>query len=261
MLRLSALPAIGIRTRAVASSTTSAGKPWASGPNNHAVGRARSMSSRLTEPSSTVANTCNPASRRPATTASVSGSAMTGMEKMLPAEARRHLPLYGSTLGPASITASAPMASATRMMVPALPGSETPTGTATNVGASASTCSRPASGIVHTATRPTGVTVSDKAFAARSVTSWVGVPASRSANRAAASSVANTSETSPRRSAASTRLGPSARKRAARRRPVWRCSLTAATTRAERSVRVRQPRPTGRSRRQAVHPWPPRPAR
>jgi hypothetical protein len=36
-------------------------------------------------------------------------------------------------------------------------------------------------------------------------------------------------------------LGPSARKRAARRRPTWRCSLIADATRAERSVRVRRP--------------------
>ena len=43
---------------------------------------------------------------------------------MLPAEDRRHLPLYGSTLSPAKTTAAAPMASASRISVPALPGSD-----------------------------------------------------------------------------------------------------------------------------------------
>ena len=46
-------------------------------------------------------------------------------------EARTHLPLCGSTASPAkSTTAPAPAASATRMTVPALPGSATATRTA-----------------------------------------------------------------------------------------------------------------------------------
>ncbi len=43
----------------------------------------------------------------------------------LPAMARTHLPLYGSTASPANTTASAPAASAVRSTVPALPGSRT----------------------------------------------------------------------------------------------------------------------------------------
>ncbi len=68
--------------------------------------------------------------------------------------------------------------------------------------------------------------------------------------------------TSPRRNAASTRLGPSARKRPARRRPTWRCSLTAAATRADRSVSVSGSL-AGRGVHilRAVRPWRPRPVR
>ena len=85
---------------------------------------------------------------------------------MLPAEDRRHFGLYGSTLLPARISASAPMASASRIRVPALPGSDVSTATATSRGRGG----RETSGIRHTATKPTGVTVSDNAFAALSVT-------------------------------------------------------------------------------------------
>ena len=177
------------------------------------------------------------------TAAAASASDTTGIEKILPAEARRHLPLYGSTLWPASTTASAPIASATRIRVPAFPGSEISAATASSRGESASTSSSEVSGTEHTATSPTGVTVSDNAFAARSVTRCTCASVRSEPNRACAASVAKTSETSPRRNPASTRLGPSARKRAARRRPTWRCSLIAAATRAERSVSVRQLRP------------------
>ena len=55
--------------------------------------------------------------------------------------------------------------------MPALPGSEISTATATSRGDAASTSASAVSGIEHTATSPTGVTVSDNAFAARSVTS------------------------------------------------------------------------------------------
>ena len=84
--------------------------------------------------------------------------------------------------------------------------------------------------------------MSDNAFAARSVTRWTGAPAEHRAESAQSGFGGEHLDTRPRRNAASTRLGPSARKRAARRRPTWRCSLTAAATRAERSVSVRQPR-------------------
>ncbi|CFE16759.1 Uncharacterised protein [Mycobacterium tuberculosis] len=62
--------------------------------------------------------------------APTSGATTTGIAKMLPVDARRHLPLYGSTLRPARITAAAPMASAMRITVPALPGSRISTVTA-----------------------------------------------------------------------------------------------------------------------------------
>ena len=225
----------------VALAASSSVRPCASGPNSHAVGADKSASSMLIRRRPWwPAPEAGPAQRRHRRPASVSDT--TGTEKMLPAEARKHLPLYGSTLWPASTTASAPIAWATRIRVPAFPGSEIPAATATSRGALARTSSNVVSGTEHTATKPTGVTVSDSAFAARSVTSSTGASANNAPNRAIAASVAKTSETSPRRNAASTRLGPSARKRAARRRPMWRCSLTAATTRAERSVSVRQPR-------------------
>ncbi|CNI54034.1 Uncharacterised protein [Mycobacterium tuberculosis] len=80
------------------------------------------------------------------------------------------MPLYGSTLCPARITADAPIASAMRITVPALPGSLISTGTTTSRGAAASTSLSRVAGISHTATSPAGVTVSDNAFAARSVT-------------------------------------------------------------------------------------------
>ena len=185
-----------------------------------------------------VASTCSPAACSAVTAAPTSGATTTGMEKMLPADARRHLPLYGSTLWPAKITAAAPIASAMRINVPALPGSPISTPTATSRGAPASTSSRAGSGSSHTATKPAGVTVSDKRFCGplgHQVDRRV-LPASRAAYRCAAASVTKTSRTSPRRDAASTRSAPSTRKRCDRRRATCRCSLTAATTRADRSV-------------------------
>ena len=47
-----------------------------------------------------------PGARSAVTAAPASGAATTGIEKMLPADARRHLPLYGSTLCPPRITAA-----------------------------------------------------------------------------------------------------------------------------------------------------------
>ncbi|SKW80925.1 Uncharacterised protein [Mycobacteroides abscessus subsp. abscessus] len=68
------------------------------------------------------------------------------------------------------------------------------------------------------------------------MTRRTGASANRSANRSIAASVAKTRSTEPDRSAASTRLGPSARKRPARRRAAGRCSLTASITVCDRSV-------------------------
>lgn len=131
-LRLSAPPDIRMCTRWSAKAAISADNPCASGPNSHAVGSAssRSASSRAISPSTAVASTCSPAARRSAMAAPTSGATTTGIAKMLPVDARRHLPLYGSTLRPARITAAAPMASAMRITVPALPGSRISTVTA-----------------------------------------------------------------------------------------------------------------------------------
>src|SRR5271165_1379798 len=213
-------------------------RPCASAPNSHAVGPASSASSRDSSPSTVVASTRSPAACSAVTAAPASGATTTGMEKTLPADARRHLPLYGSTLCPPKITAAAPIASPMRINVPALPGSPISTPTATRRGSPANTSSRPSRGSSHTATRPAGVTVSDKAFAARSVTrlTVASCPPSRTAYRCAAASVAKISRTRPRPDAAWTRCAPSTRKRCSRRRVTCRCSLTAATTRADRSV-------------------------
>ena len=81
-------------------------------------------------------------------------------------EARTALPLCGSTVSPAKITAPAPAASATRATVPALPGSETPTRIATSGGVALSALSSGWSSRSHTATMPCGVTVSESTAAA-----------------------------------------------------------------------------------------------
>ena len=113
-----------------------------------------------------------------------------GRWSRLPAEARTHLPDHGSTLSPAKMTQSAPAASAVRTTVPALPGiarldedDDQPVprpGAAVRRSASAS----PTRGRSATATRPCGVTVSDSAAAASSVTP--GDQGSRQASRRAA---------------------------------------------------------------------------
>ena len=70
-----------------------------------------------------------------ATASSSRAPATTGRWNRLPAEARTHLPLYGSTDASANTTACAPAASAVRSTVPALPGSRTLASSATRAGA------------------------------------------------------------------------------------------------------------------------------
>ena len=213
-------------------------RPWASGPNSHAVGAAsRSASSRLTSPSRVVARTCRPAARSAATSA---GGVGFGHHRHREDAARRGaqaLAVVGVDAVAGQDTASAPIASASRISVPALPGSEISTATATRRGDPASTSVEV--GLRHSAHRDE----SDRSHGVRQrLCGAVGDHVHRRARPAgrrsgsAAASVTKTSSTRPRRNAASTRLGPSARKRAARRRPAWRCSLIAAATRAERSV-------------------------
>ena len=239
---------------------TSGGSPCASGPNSHAVGAGQIRVIELTSPSTVVAR---PAARPPA-----APTATLTVGLFRPPAPRRCCPPRRA--GTCRCTGR-------RCCPPERPRrhpSRPPPGSASRIsrfgdlhrdrhqpGPGEHVVER---GFRHRAHRDQSDRShrSDNAFAARSVTNG---PARRPAGAepGRAASVANTSETSPRRNAASTRLGPSARKRAARRRPTWRCSLTAAATRAERSVSVRQPRPRqkARSRPRAAQPWRPPPAR
>ena len=134
-LRLSARPYIGIRTRRSAAARIDGGQPVrlgaeqprrsgpASAPRSASVvevavtaaGWRRASRSRRREP--------GPAAPRVA-------QSTTGRWNRLPALDRTALPLYGST-PPSTNTASAPAASAVRMIVPALPGSLGSTSAAT----------------------------------------------------------------------------------------------------------------------------------
>src|SRR5882757_1217815 len=269
---------MGTRIRSSAAAATCAGKPCASLPNSQAVGPASMVAvagaNRSRSPSAVAASRRSPARRHSASTVATSRSRATGRWKTLPAEPRTHLPLCGSTASPASTTASAPAASATRITVPALPGSDASSSTTTSLGAPASASATDTSIRPHTASRPCGVTVSDSAAAARSVMVETGMAAaeataSSSVLRAAAASVANTSNTLDTRwppavrpaassvlvtasgpenasalvaevSAAPTACAPSARNRPARSRPARRSSLRAATTLGVRSVQIRR---------------------
>src|SRR5882757_3120617 len=228
---------MGTRIRSSAAAATCAGSPCASLPNSHAVGPASiaevSAANRSCSPSAVAASSRSPDRRHSASTLATSRSTATGRWKTLPADPRTHLPLCGSTASPASTTAIRP----------------------------------------HTASSPCGVTVSDSAAAARSVMVETGMAAaeataSSSVLRAAAASVANTSNTLDTRwppavrpaassvlvtasgpenasalvaevSAAPTACAPSARNRPARSRPARRSSLRAATTLGVRSVQIR----------------------
>src|SRR5437764_2919568 len=114
-LRLSACPYIGTRTRRSVASASVSGSPWASEPNSHAVGRANSpasaSSSRSAAPYGSAASTVYPAACRPTTTVAGSAARTRSTWKRLPALARTHLPLYGSTASPAKTTAAEPAAS------------------------------------------------------------------------------------------------------------------------------------------------------
>src|SRR5699024_6746871 len=167
----------------------------------------------------------------------------TGRLNRLPAEARTALPPCGSTVFPAKSTPPAPKASATRMMVPALPGSFVSTGTAiSGLFLTALAMRVPSSTIwfAQRANRPVWVTVSERWSAARSVMRWTWVPVTswRKGKRSHAVSVTYRSRTSPRASAAVTAFSPSARKRPVLRRLAARCSLAALTMRGVRSVNI-----------------------
>ena len=131
-----------------------------------------------------------------------SAARATGRWNRLPADARIAFGLNASTESPARMTPSAPAASASRMTVPALPGSLARTSTATSFGEPASTSATVVCGCAQRTTMPCGVTASDSAAAALSVT-WVTSTLAANAARtsptclAAAASVMNSSSTSP----------------------------------------------------------------
>src|SRR5437764_769158 len=171
-----------MRTCASAAATTGSGRPCASLPNSHATGPASTAwtpeLSRSSAPlSRVVASKRTPAPRRVVAAARVSAPRTTGRWNRLPAVARTHFGLSGSTDSPARTTASAPTASAVRITVPALPGSATSTSTASSRGAAATTSASPVSSPRTTATTPCGVTVSDRLSATRSVTRVTRAPA------------------------------------------------------------------------------------
>ena len=160
-------------------------------------------------PSRVVASTCRPAARSRSRRPTVSASASTGTEKMLPAEDRTHFPLKGRRRR--RRRSSRPPHGA---------GQPDQRAGVTGVGhlggdhdqrrSSGQDLPRVASGSRQTATRPAGVTVSDNAFIALSVTAATGRPPSGAPWRCRAASVAKTRSTKPCRAAASTKLGPSA---------------------------------------------------
>ena len=141
-----------------------------------------------------------------------------GRWKSEPVVARTTLGLYGSTVRPVRMTASAPAASAARMIVPRLPGSRTSSQIATRRGDAANT-SRTEVGVWRaTATMPCGVTVSAMASSTPSVVKTTSMPASRAASRrsawrSSADGVANISMTVSGRYASASRAacGPSSR--------------------------------------------------
>lgn len=171
----SADPLIGMVTRASHAPSTSSSSPCASLPNSHAVGRPSNSPGTASEvsPSMAVASVDKPAARSSPSTRRTSRSRATGIWKSDPAVERTTFGDSGSTVSPAKITASAPTASAMRMIVPALPGSAVSTQTATNFGLPFRMAPTDHSTGLHTAKMPVCVTVSASASAAFSVIAWV----------------------------------------------------------------------------------------
>src|SRR5918992_556505 len=234
---------MGTRTASSTRPRRSPGRPHASFPNTQAVGgasRPPSMSSSDRSADPSAASTVRPASWSEPTSVSNRGPTTSGMWKRLPAEARTHLPLYGSTHASVKITNSDPAASAVRSTVPALPGSRTWASTVTSGGAGASALVRETSTNAQTASSPCGVTVCARSAMISPVTRSTGTPdaSARSTSSgclASASVVVNSSTSTPGRSSASrTACGPSVRKRRSRRRKARLASRLAAFTRGER---------------------------
>src|SRR6266545_1266625 len=89
---------------------TSSGRPWASLPKTQAIGMVRSAESSVSPACPSAPTRLRPAARQAESTAPISRERVSETWKRLPAEARTHLPLWGSTVSPARITASAPAA-------------------------------------------------------------------------------------------------------------------------------------------------------
>jgi hypothetical protein len=137
------------------------------------------MPSAWAEPSSTSACPVEASTESPAAVSSPiraagSRAGTTGRWNTLPAEARIALAFHGSAASPATMTPSAPAASASRITVPVLPGSLVCTSTATSLGEPASRSATEVVGNAQRTTRPCGLTASLSEAAPRSVT-WVTV--------------------------------------------------------------------------------------
>src|ERR1700729_288867 len=244
---------MGTAIASSACASRSDGRPQASLPNSHAVGRrsppAASSSSSSLRALPSAARTRIPASRS-AQAARPSGEpTTTGRWNRLPADARTHLPLYGSTEASVNTTASAPAASAVRSTVPALPGSRTLASRTTSLGvASARSWSSGTSTNRHTASRPWGVTVWASSAITSPLTACTGTPSAAASSvissyREPPEAVTNTSVTTrPGRARASrTACGPSARNSRVRCRAERRASCRAALTRADRVLVISLP--------------------
>ena len=163
---LGADPASGCAPGASAERRKRRAEPMSLGPEQPRGRRGQLGVVEATSPSSVVASTRTPASQA-RDRLRVSVLVRTGSREDAAGRGPQALPVVGVDAVPANTTASAPIASAMRISVPALPGRRSrrrqPPGAAQR-RARRPTC---VCGIEHTATRPTGVTVSDNAFAAR----------------------------------------------------------------------------------------------
>src|SRR6516165_4107066 len=224
----------------------SAGRPHASLPNSHAVGSLSSPRgstwSRACRELPSAASTRSPAARSPATTSATGPPCTRSRWKMLPADARTHLLLYGSTEASEKTTPLAPAASAVRSTVPALPGSRTLARITTSRGAAPVSAASGTSTNRQTAMTPWGVMVCASSAMTSPLTTCTAAPCrlARAASppcRERAAPVRNNSVTTPPRASASpTACGPSARNDRARTRSARLLSCRAAFTRGERTL-------------------------
>src|SRR5580704_6030009 len=231
---------MGTATASSASATRSGGSPHASLPNIHAVGsssRARTSGSSRPRPARPSAATIrNPAARIAAIASPSLAPATTGRWNRLPAEARTHFPLYGSTDASANTTACAPAASAVRSTVPAFPGSRTLASSTASRGTGETASASGTSMKPQTASRPCGVTVWASSLITSPLTTCTGTPAAatavtRSWCRLCAGTVTNRSLIrAPLLIASATACGPSARNARSRSRKVRLVSRRAALT-------------------------------